>query len=172
VWTVDAGEVGVMVDAGEDLDRTGVYNGVLLEGQATADAAPVSALAVDSDPLSPTYWGGPFGKVAMVAQSSSVQDATQAAAAAQSLLGLRLKMTRSLKLTAAPNPALEAGDSIDVVFPDGREERHLIDAVTIDLSGGAQTIETRSNLEPAAELLKPGPHLRTFVGADLWRELS
>ena len=32
VWTVDAGELGVMVDASENLDRTGIYNGVLVQG--------------------------------------------------------------------------------------------------------------------------------------------
>ena len=104
------GRQGVMVDAGEDLDRTGIYNGVLVEGQAAADTPPVSALAVDDDPDSPTLWDGPFGKVALIAQSSSVPDAAAALAAAESLLRLRLKLTRSLKLTAAPNPALEAGD--------------------------------------------------------------
>ena len=45
----------------------------------------------------------------MISQSSSVQDTAQALDVAESLLNLRLKMTRSLTLTAAPNPALEAG---------------------------------------------------------------
>jgi hypothetical protein len=172
VWAVDAGEEGVMIDAGEDLDRTGVYNGVLVTGQSTADSAPISALAVEDDPELPTRWGGPFGKVVLVAQSSSVQDAAQALAAAESLLRLRLKATRRLKLAAAPCPALEAGDTIDVLFPDGREERHQIDAVTVDMAGGAQTIDTRSNFDPeASELLAP-VSLRFYSGAAAWRQLE
>ena len=59
VWSVDAGEDGVMIDAGENLDRTGIYNGVLVEGQADADQPPVSALAVDDNPSSPTLLGRP-----------------------------------------------------------------------------------------------------------------
>jgi hypothetical protein len=144
VWTVDAGDTGVMVAANESLDRTGIYNGVLVKGQPAADQPPVSALAVYSDISSPIRWGGPFGKVALIADSTTVTDAAQAQASAESLLRLRLKQTRSLELTAAPNPALEAGDTIRVLFPDGRDEHHLIDAVTVDLSTGAQRITTRS----------------------------
>jgi len=150
VWTVDAGELGVMVDARESLDRTGVYNGVLVKGQPQADQPPVSALATFDDPGSPIRWGGPFGHVAMVADSTTVTTVAEAQAAANSLLNLRLKQTRSLELTSAPNPALEAGDTITVAFPDGRSERHLIDATTISLATDAQAIVTRTQFAPAA----------------------
>lgn len=150
VWTVDASASGVMVNAAENLDRTGIYNGVLVQGQPEADQPPVSALATFDDPASPIRWGGPFGRVLLVADSSSVVDAGQAAATAQALLQLRLKQTRSLELTAAPNPALEAGDTIRVVFPDGRDEVHLIDAVETDLATAAQRIVTRTQASPSA----------------------
>ncbi|HEY3188821.1 MAG TPA: DUF5047 domain-containing protein, partial [Solirubrobacteraceae bacterium] len=133
VWTVDTGATGTMVDAHESQDRTGIYNGVLVTGQADGTSPPITALATFDDPTSPIRWGGPFGKVALLADSSSVQTVEQAAATAQDLLRLRLMQTRSLELTNAPNPALEAGDTVQVVFPDGRDERHLIDAVITDL---------------------------------------
>jgi len=151
VWTVDSGELGVMVDARESLDRTGVYNGVVVKGQAQSDLPPVSALATFDDPTSPIRWGGPFGHVAMIADSTTVTTTGEALAAAQSLLNLRLKQTRSLELTSAPNPALEAGDTITVEFPDGRTETHLIDATTISLSTDAQAIVTRTHFTPTAE---------------------
>lgn len=172
VWSVEAGEGGVMVDASENLDRTGIYNGVLVKGQAAADQAPVSALATFDDPESPIRWGGPFGKVALVADSSTASTEAQAASTAQSLLRLRLKQTRSLELTSAPNPALEAGDTIEVVFPDGRDETHLIDAVTIDLGTDAQHIVTRTQASPVtAPALDPVPD-RLFYGAQAWQELN
>ena len=171
LWTVDAGELGVMVGASESLDRTGIYNGVLVQGQAEADVPPVSALAIYNDPASPIRWGGPFGKVALIADSSTVTTAAQAMAAAQDLLRLRLKHTRSLELTNAPNPALEAGDTIRVVFPDGRDETHLIDAVTVDLAGQAQQIVTRTQATPVS-----GPDLpagdQLFYGASAWQEAA
>jgi hypothetical protein len=168
VWTVDAGATGVLVDAKENLDRTGIYNGVLVEGQANAETGPISALATFDDPSSPVRWGGPFGKVALLASSTSVQTVEQAAATAQSLLALRLKQTRSLDLTTAPNPALEAGDTIRVVLPDGRTETHLIDAVTIDLGTGQQTITTRTQAAPIEAFTVD--HL--FYGRQAWRELT
>jgi hypothetical protein len=169
VWTVDASQTGVMVNAGENLDRTGIYNGVLVKGQPASDEPPVSALATFDDPASPIRWGGPFGKVALVADSTSVATVEEAAATAQSLLRLRLKQTRSLELTAAPNPALEAGDTIEVRFPDGRDEQHLIDAVTIDLGTGAQRIVTRSQFAPTLGALDVAPD-RLFYGRRAWAE--
>jgi hypothetical protein len=151
VWTVDAGDLGVMVDARESLDRTGVYNGVVVKGQAQGDLPPVQALATFDDPTSPIRWGGPFGHVAILADSTTVTTVPEAQAAADALLRLRLKQTRSLELTSAPNPALEAGDTISVEFPDGRAEVHLIDAVTIDLATAAQSIVTRTQFAPTAE---------------------
>jgi hypothetical protein len=169
VWTVDAAEAGVMVDARENLDRTGIYNGVLVTGQPEADLPPVTALATYYDAASPIRWGGPFGKVVLLAESTSVTTQVQAAQTAQSLLRLRLKQTRSLDLTAAPNPALEAGDTITVVFADGRSETHLIDAVTINLGSDAQQITTRTmqspGTVPAAAREDP-----LFFGAQAWRE--
>jgi hypothetical protein len=50
-----------MVGATESLDRSNVYNGVLVKGQSTADTEPLSALATYDDPASPVQWGGPFG---------------------------------------------------------------------------------------------------------------
>jgi hypothetical protein len=151
VWTVDAGDTGVMVNASESLDRTGVYNGVVVKGQAAADAPPVQALSTFDDATSPIRWGGPFGHVAILADSTTVTTTAEAQAAADSLLRLRLKQTRSLELTSAPNPALEAGDTILVRFPDGRTETHLIDAVTTDLATAAQGIVTRTQFAPTAE---------------------
>ena len=172
VWTIDAGIEGTMVGARESLDRTGVYNGVIVQGQATGDAPPITALATFDNPESPIRWGGPFGKVALLSQSTSVQTVEQAAATAQSLLRLRLMQTRSLEVTAAPNPALEAGDTLRIVFPDGRDERHLLDAVVTDVGTGAQQIVTRSQLQPAAIAdVDPGRD-RLFYGRQAWQELA
>jgi len=170
VWTIDAGLEGTMVGARESQDRTGVYNGVLVQGQSTADTPPITALATFDNPDSPIRWGGPFGKVALISQSQSVQTVEQAAATAQALLRLRLMQTRSLELTAAPNPALEAGDTVRIVFPDGRDEHHLLDAVQTDVGTGAQAIVTRTKL-PEAGPATTGQD-RLFYGRQAWQELA
>lgn len=171
VWTVDAGATGVMINAAEALDRTGIYNGVVVEGQSDATSPPIMAVATFDDATSPIRWGGPFGKVAVYVTNTSAQDAAQAQAAAESLLNLRLKQTRQLTLTSSPNPALEAGDTIRVLFPDGRSEQHMIDAVSIDLGTGAQAIQTRARFTPG-DLTGAPLRLTTFAGVAAWRELD
>lgn len=171
VWTVDAGATGVLINSRENLDRTGIYNGVLVKGQGDADQPPVSALATYDNPASAIRWGGPFGKVCLIADATTATTTEQAAATAQDLLRLRLKQTRSLELASAPNPALEAGDTISVVFGDGREERHLIDAVTVNLATDAQSIITRSQFDPTTPLSAPSAD-RLYYGTQAWRQLD
>jgi len=168
VWMVDAAAHGVMVGADESLSRTGVFNGVLFQGQNAASDAPVAALVVDDDPASPTRWGGPLGKVARIEQSSAVQTPEQAAIAAETLLARRLTLQRSLTVSAAPNPALEAGDVISVLFPDGRLERHLIDTVRLGLAPQAPQVLALHAIIPNANLQVTG---RRFYGDVAWREL-
>ena len=67
VWTVDA--TGIMVDADEALDRTGIYNGVLVRGQQTGDAAGVGG-GLLHHPDVPDPLGQPrSGKVLLVADA-------------------------------------------------------------------------------------------------------
>jgi len=174
VWLIDTGARGVMVEAEEALDRTGVFNGVLVVGQNAATDSPVSALVYDSAFDSPTRWGGPFGKVVHVEQSSAVQNTSQAQAAAEAMLDRKLGLTRSITLTVAPNPALESGDIVDIAFVDGRRERHVIDAVSLDLGPeGAQQLVTRSVFAPSASRLHADLPRRQYgvrTGRAAWRE--
>ena len=174
VWLIDTGAHGVMVEAEEALDRTGVFNGVLVTGQNAASDAPVSALVYDNDASSPTRWGGPFGKVVKTEQSTAVQNVTQAQNAAESLLDRKLGLTRSLTITLAPNPALEAGDIVDIAFADGRRERHVIESVQLDLGPeGAQRLATRSVFQPSAGRLHVDLPRRRYgykTGRAAWRE--
>jgi hypothetical protein len=172
VADVAAGEGGVLVDAGESLDRSGVYNGVLVVGQATAVTGSFAVLVVDSEPSSPARWGGPFGKVLRVEQTNAIQTATQGAIMGEALLNDGLGLSRSLTLAAAPNPALEAGDTVRVVFGDGRVETHLLDAVGHGLGPEPMRLATRSVAKPAdLARLVPFPTRRAYYGADVWREL-
>ena len=135
---------------------------MLVTGQGDADLPPVDrARRCSPTRLAPIRWGGPFGKVALLADSTSVATDQDAAATAQSLLNLRLKQTRSLTLTAAPNPALEAGDTIRVRFPDGRTETTLIDATTIDIATSRATDHHPHPVRADA--------LELFAGRDAWR---
>jgi Domain of unknown function (DUF5047) len=144
-WWVDAGESGVLIDHEQATTRERTYNAVVARGERTDNTPPVRATAYDTDTASPTRWGGPFGKVPRFYASPLLTTTTQAAAAARAILDRTRALHRQLRLSAVPNPALDAGDVIAVRFPDGRYERHVIDKLTIPLGvADAMSIETRS----------------------------
>jgi Domain of unknown function (DUF5047) len=172
VWTVDTGETGVMLDASESLGRTSTFNGVLVSGQANAKSPAFSVLVTDSDPGSPTLWGGPFGKVLRVERSSAVQTVDDATATATAMLNEGLGLARSLTITAAPNPALEAGDTIGVEFADGRSEVHIVDSLDVSLGTEAIRLATRTTSRPGVEAFTPLAAKRSvFTGSDVWAQL-
>lgn len=148
VWTVSAGEGGVMVSADMQLTADGVYNRVIVVGENTSDnTAPVSAEAKITATSDPLYYGGPFGKVTKVVSSSLVTTGAQAQATANALLAKYRAPNRTVALEAVPNPALDAGDRIRVVYGDAHlPEIHVAHAFDIPLSvsGGAFNIATVS----------------------------
>jgi len=144
VWSVNAGEGGVMVSAGRQMSREGVYNAVVARGEQAADAPPVQAAVYDLDPASPTYWLGPFGQKPRFYASPLITTTAQCLSAATAIFLRQKGVSRTLNLGAVPNPALERGDVINVVFADRTAEKHIVEKLTIPLVPGAMTVATRS----------------------------
>lgn len=149
VWTIAAGEGGVYVQATRTVSADGVHNGVLARGESTETAtAPVSALVVDNDPGSPTYWDGPYGRRPAFYSSSTLTTTGACVQAATLRLRTAQAPNASADLTSLPNPALAAGDVLRVVYPDGRRELHQAAAFTVPLDiGGAMPVRTISAKE-------------------------
>ncbi|MFE2973392.1 DUF5047 domain-containing protein [Streptomyces sp. NPDC059258] len=148
-WSVEADEGGAYIRATRSMSSAGVFNGVLAVGEASDTAtAPVSYLATDDDPGSPTYWGGPFGRRPTTFSSSTLTTLGACQAAAT----LRLRAVKAPNATgdlaSMPNPALEPGDVIRVVHPDGLKELHQVASFTVPLDlGGDFPIATISARE-------------------------
>ncbi len=146
VWTVRTGEGGAYIAADRGMSSAGVYNGVIARGDnVEAGIAPVSALVVDSDPGSPTYWDGPFGHRLdpTMVSSPMLTTVVQCTSAAT----LRLRAARAANatadLSALPNPALAPGDVLRVVYEDETAELHQVSSFTVPLDvGGDFTIRT------------------------------
>ena len=131
-WTIAAGEGGAYVKADRTMTADGVYNGVLARGESTETATgPVSALVVDDDPGSPTYWSGPYGHRPAFYTSSTLTTTLACTAAATLKLKSSKAPNSSANITALPNPALEPGDVVRVVYPDGTAELHQVAAFTV-----------------------------------------
>lgn len=152
VWTVDASSSGVLLDATRTRSRQRTYNVVVVPSPAL-DGAVLPALVVveDTDSASPTWVGGPFGRVPFFRPIGILESRTEMVAAANALLRRVKGLAAELDITAAVNPALEPGDVIQVVLParagnPRKVERHLVDAVNVPLTaGGTQSIRTRSS---------------------------
>lgn len=139
VWTVNAGEGGVLVSADRTYSREGVFNSVNVIGAANASGTVPRATAYNLDQGSPLRYGGPFGRTGITINDSSLTTKAQCLARARAELARYTGLSYSLDFAAIPNPALDAGDIVQFVYPDGSEETHQIASLSIPLGQGSFT---------------------------------
>jgi len=149
VWTVAAGEGGVYVSANRGTSADGVFNGVYASGENTeANVAPVHSLVVDTDAGSPTYWSGPFGHRPTFYSSATLITTVMCTNAATLKLRAAVAPNSTADISSLPNPALEPGDVIRVVYEDGSKELHQVASFTVPLdAGGSFAMQTISAKE-------------------------
>lgn len=144
VWEVRSGRGGILIAKHEKLTRQNVYNRVVAFGQRTDGTPPVRAAVADTDPNSPTYYGGVFGRKPRFYSSPLLTTTQQCIDAATALLERVRGMQASVDLQAIVNPALDAGDVV-TVRDAGQAQNHIIDRVTIPFRPReAQQLTTRS----------------------------
>lgn len=153
VWTVDPGDDGVLYTATRERTHERTYSGVVVAADLPDGAPGFDPVEVwDEDPLSPTYYLGPFGKVPYFFTSPLVRGSGDALAVAYSLLPKVTAPRAQLTLEAECNPALADGDTITVTLPPRQRgstrvtERHLVGPFTVPLTAdGVQHIDTASS---------------------------
>lgn len=135
VWALSEGEDGLLLSGSRRWTRQGAFNRVIATGENAGAGAPVRGVATDDAPTSPTYYGGPFGRVPRFYASSLITTDDQAADAAAGILARELGTTQTVDFGAVVNPALEPDDLVTIRRPRlGIDEQHIIDAITIPLS--------------------------------------
>lgn len=110
-------------------------NVIVARGEAQNGVAPVQAIAMDTDPGSPTYagaapGGSPYGRNTQFFSSSTITTVSQAQTVANSLLAESIGAGSSYTVSWPYNPTVDAGD---VVSFDGNT--YVLDAVTVDITG-------------------------------------
>lgn len=134
VWDVADGEGGTLVSAARTMSRNGVYNAVVVSAENTAaNAAPVSAVAYDNNPNSPTRWGGPFGRKPMTYTTSLATTQAGCLSIANYKLADVIAPNIQTSASSLPNPALEAGDCIRISAA-GRKEVSIVQGFTVPLT--------------------------------------
>lgn len=147
-WTVRATQI--VITGERALDRSSTYNTIVATGERTDSVAPARAVAQDTNPSSPTYVGGPFGVVPAFYSSPVLTTNAAALKAANKILARTRGMARRLSFQCVPNPAVDVGDVLTFLMPDGTtSERHIVDTLQIPLgASGPMTVTTRTSVEP------------------------
>lgn len=133
VWVVGSGPSGVQVEVARTLSRENVYNAVVAIGEGADERPPVRAVAYNAQESSPTFFGGPFGRIPRFYASPFITTELQAENAAVSLLRQSLGAPFEVELAAVPNPALKPYDPIRVVYNDGTRQMHIAEKVAVPM---------------------------------------
>lgn len=134
----------VLLSASKRWGRESACNRVVVEG-ANATDTPVFGEASDDDPLSPTYYGGDFGKVTFNYSSEYITDSDQANSVADIILRQKKGTGQQIGFTSLVLPQLEPGDCVEVIRERlGISELHVIDSLQIPLGPGEMSATTRS----------------------------
>jgi hypothetical protein len=151
VWEIAAGEGGAYIRATRGMSSDRGFNGVLARGENTSDnVAPVSALVVDTDTTSPTYWGGPYGRRPLFYSSPTLTTVAACTNAGTLLLAKAKAPNATGDISSLANPALDSGDVLRLVHPDGSRELQQAASFTVPISeAGDFPITTISAKEDA-----------------------
>lgn len=138
VSTISSGRNGVMVSMSRILDRSAVYSGCVASGQQATGNPPPFAIVVDSNPNSPTYWYGNFGKIPRFYSSSFLTTDAQCQSAAQSILLQSTGLPYELDFGMVPNPALMPWDPVTISTDRTglQTEQHILKQLVIGLAAG------------------------------------
>ena len=133
--TISSGDEGTLLSGSRpDLDRAERFNGVFA---VNPDSPEINGWAQLMPPSS-AQWGGGFGRKPLIVEDRSLTTAAAAQSFAQKHLDGFSGRSRVVEIEMVPDPAIEVGDRVRVVWPDGvREEcRVRKSVVPLGLSPG------------------------------------
>lgn len=143
VWSFVEGDDAVVLGITKGFNDQRLYNHVVVIGES-ADQSPVKGEALDTNPASPTYVNGPFGDRTYFYKSAMITTVAQANAVAAHMLPDLALIEEEISLPIVVNPALEAGDKIEIIEPVSKTDSYYqIDSITIPLGQGQSMIQTK-----------------------------
>jgi hypothetical protein len=145
-WRIDAGASGVLLGGSDKLTAERTRNSVVVFSEATDGRPPIWVRAEDSDPNSPTYVNGPFGRRTYRRDSGFLRDASSMLALANALLETGTKLARDSSFDIAPAPQLDPGDLVTVRFPRETDRECQIVTIKHDLGGGAASVSVADSV--------------------------
>lgn len=127
------GANGTIADWTITVSRTGVYNSVVFTAERQDGSAPVHAVVRDTDPGSPTYFAGAFGRKPLLVQNQIALTQSQCQTAAQSTLKQAKAITQVWDpVMIVPDASLELGDLVGMKA-DGAADTQVITGFTLPM---------------------------------------
>lgn len=151
VATLRDGEGGTINTAQVSRTRDGVANVVVVTSERTDGAPPVRQVARDTDPTSPTYYLGPYGKVVTAIRVQTPLDSGEALELAQAQLAAAKALRSQWSVSCVADCTLEPGDAVTLSYR-GLTETQVIDSITYPLGIGKMDIATRSTVATPVEV--------------------
>jgi hypothetical protein len=135
-----------LVDIKAQVTAQDVYNSWTVVGTNPALGTEVTSTVFDSDPSSPTRWGGPMKRRPRRSERLNLVDTqAKADAAALAMRAAQIGFGVHLDLDIVPHYAVEPGDVIYVSCPSaGVDGPAVVDGQTIQLGTGAMKLACRA----------------------------
>ncbi|HET9866605.1 MAG TPA: hypothetical protein VFQ06_04885 [Nitrospira sp.] len=138
----------------ETTSREHIANSVTVVVERTDNSPPIRVTARDTNVLSKTFWGGPFGKQNIIKKLSNPLTEELATLVAFRLLNQSLALARSWQITTPHFPLYDPGDVAAVVL-DGEVTAQVIESITYPLRAIDQTTFSTRQLRQEGELATP-----------------
>jgi len=133
VWSVRTGPGANLVQSQDTVTRAGVYNVFVISGTRADGTTPVQSIVQDTDPNSPTYVNGLFGRRTRYYYSALLKTVPQCTKTGQAFLDRVKGFSVNPVFQQLVNPALDAGDVI-LYYQDDKNTGSNLTGIPVLLS--------------------------------------
>jgi hypothetical protein len=149
VWTVNAGDGGVLISAGRERTLDRLYNTVIVRSSATDGTQAWDPQTVEVTDTSSPLHSSKIGVAPYFFASPTATTSGEAVAVGQRLLERLTGLQETLSVQSISNPALEANDVVRIITPRTGVDvpeilTHFIDSISFDLVSGSMSLGTRA----------------------------
>lgn len=148
------GAYGTVITSSSGYDRDAFANRYRITARyrdAAGTETSATGSATDTDPNSPTRYGGPAGRRERHDTVDYAADGPQLAEVARARLFRLIGAGRGLTITTPPALWLEPWDIVTVQLPYGDAWQHILQRVSHDLGRSLTTVDTRRPLSTIIE---------------------
>lgn len=142
IITLVDGQDGALVQVSGARSRQGVYNSITVVMERTDNTEPLRVTVRDDNPLSVTFYGGPFGRQNRVIKNPATDDPS---ALAGRLLRQSLALRRSWVIRLPHLPIFDPGD-IFVLWHDNEVTAQVVETTQYGLAGSDSSLITSREL--------------------------